>query len=298
MTTNIFKHAAIALLLAGSFSSCREQVENTPFPEPIEISFTEYSLCKDFYDLCRCQDMNENEKTKIMIINSQKELENFIIPQYSDTNCPIFSGIDFSKYTLLLVQGWAPSRWFYTTPDEYPSLSLPKLQQLSLNKYVLNIEMRASDDNSNRQWNRAFILDKINHKSIVELEVIIQLEDELTVKQHDESASIVGKWKLVKEQMSGMGCPPQLITDFSHDHVVYEFKPDGIVTITSNTDDYSGLKVGDHSYSFVETSESYWAAYWLETDDLFRARYSIFSDQLVIDYGYMDYATFYFIKIH
>ena len=297
MTKRIFKQALIILLLAGSFSSCSEQADNTPFPEPIAISFTEYSLCNDFYHLCRCKDMNEDEKTKIMIINSQKEMENFIIPQNSDTNCPIFSGIDFSKYTLLLVQGWAPSFCFYTSPEDYPSLSLPKLQQFSLKNFVLNIEMRASNNGSNRQWNRAFIVDKINQKSIVELEVNIQLEDKLTFT-HDESASIAGKWRLVKEEMSGMGCPPHLITDFSQYNIVYEFKPDGVLTITSNTDYYRGLKVGDHSYSFVETSDFYGTAYWLETDDLSRARYFISSEQLVIDYTYMDYDAFHFVKIH
>ena len=108
--------------------------------------------------------------------------------------------------------------------------------------------------------------------------------------------SIVGKWRLVKRQDAGMSCPPQLITDFSHDHVVYEFKPDGVLTVTSDTDYYAYF-VGDHSYSFIETSEFYGTAYLLETDGRSRALYSISSEQLLIDYQYLDGPSFYFVKI-
>ena len=61
-----------------------------------------------------------------------------------------------------------------------------------------------------------------------------------------EPASFIGKWKLVKS-VGGYG----FVTDLSKYNIVYEFHPNGILTITGALDD-ARFKSGDYLYSIVE----------------------------------------------
>jgi uncharacterized repeat protein (TIGR02543 family) len=89
---------------------------------PVEIPFTEYSLEGTF-----CQWKNLNYDNKIIVINSNEKLENYI--NCSDGN---FQEIDFSKYTLLLANG--------TTRKGIYKIN-KNILQLSINKYKLDIEI-------------------------------------------------------------------------------------------------------------------------------------------------------------
>jgi len=69
---------------------------------------------------------------------------------------------------------------------------------------------------------------------------------------HDESASIFGKWKLVKEILVFTSNGPKLF-DYSKKNIVYEFKENGVLTISGVSHD-TGLD-GEHFYS-IEDDES------------------------------------------
>lgn len=58
---------------------------------------------------------------------------------------------------------------------------------------------------------------------------------------------IVGKWKLVKAT-EAWGMNPQT-TDHSCDHIIYEFRKDGKLVITS---DIEGELEGEYSYTYIE----------------------------------------------
>ncbi|MDR0763074.1 MAG: hypothetical protein LBF01_01070, partial [Bacteroidales bacterium] len=67
MKKTILKKSAILLILAGMIIACKEE-EN----KPIEIPFTEYSLAET-----SCQWINLDYDNKIIVINSNEELENY-----------------------------------------------------------------------------------------------------------------------------------------------------------------------------------------------------------------------------
>ena len=67
----------------------------------------------------------------------------------------------------------------------------------------------------------------------------------------DESANIIGKWKLVKGYRFFMKEGPSC-SDFSRCNIVYEFKPNGVLTISGQSRHLPFIhnnKKGDHSYS-------------------------------------------------
>jgi len=301
---SIFKISAILLISAIFAIGCNETGKVNDDGRPIELSIKEYSLCVIEYLLCddygigECfwTDINEQEKAKINIINSTTEMEQYITHCKYCLPCTTPT-IDFSKYTLLLVQGWAPSYRFYTTLEDFPKLSLPQLQSFSSNKYVLNIEMITSNDNADRQWNRAFIVNKLCDKSIVELVVNIKVEEKMTVI-HNESASIIGKWKLLKEQQSGFGCTPALIVDYSQYSVEYDFAPNGVLKITKDKDINSLPKAGEYLYSFIEEEHIIFGTqYWLKIDNT-KYYYGVSFEHLLIDFSYVDGSTYYLVKIN
>ena len=259
----------------------------------------------------RCEWVNlEEGETRVIIINSKKELDNYLVhnPYYINSDpCPqnpfdeySYRMFDFSKHSLLLVQGWAIGGGdIYTTPEEYLHPPLPEFRQLSPNEFLLIIEMRLINKNIYEQWNRAFIVKKLSDASIVKLDVTIQLEDEWEVI-HDETASIIGKWKLVEERISGFsGCIPRYRTDYSQSNVEYEFKRNGVLTISGDAGYPIWPKIGDHFYSFIEGSHVYRYDYYLEIGDPDYSsyfQYRISSEQLAIDQRFVDGNAYYFVK--
>jgi hypothetical protein len=118
------------------------------------ISFMEYSL-----EGTLCQWTNLDYDNKVIIINSEEELEKYI--RCIETNHPT---IDFSSHTMLLVSG--------KTDYEITEVLAKNLLKLSPNKYKLNIEITINttvEDES--KWIIAIIVKKLNEESVVALNV-------------------------------------------------------------------------------------------------------------------------------
>jgi len=150
LNNKIFKHAAIMLLLAGSFVSCGN--ENN---DPVETPFTEYSLAGTF-----CQWTNLNYDDKIIVINSNEKLASYI-------NCleGNYPEIDFLKYTLLLANGIVPNGCI---------IKKCLLQQLSINGYKLDIEILTDISEIMCPWVMALIVNKLKEESNIELKIIVK----------------------------------------------------------------------------------------------------------------------------
>ncbi len=146
MKTQFLQFAVLLLALVGSVCACDEK------NEPVEIPFTEYSLDGTLL----CEWTNLDYDNKVIIINSNEELENYV-------NCMDGSNypeVDFSKYTLLLARG----KVAYQDQLEYASM-----QQLSAKKYVMKVYLRPSLAAAFAYWQMPIIIDKIADDSAIEL---------------------------------------------------------------------------------------------------------------------------------
>jgi hypothetical protein len=111
----------------------------------------------------QCQWINLAYDSKIILINSNEELEKHIT--CTDNNN--FPAIDFSEHTLLLVSG--------KTNNGICEINAIDLQQLSADKYELNIEITLNDATDIEEWATAFIVKKLNERSNVELKVTTEV---------------------------------------------------------------------------------------------------------------------------
>ena len=102
--------------------------------------------------------MNSN---RVFIINSNEELKKYI--GCMDDNYP---DIDFSKYTVLLVSG--------VTPNLVSEVNVSSFQQLSTNKYKLDVEVLMGDATMPDIWVIALVTSKLSTRSEVGLNVTIQ----------------------------------------------------------------------------------------------------------------------------
>ncbi len=87
----ILKLTVMLLLLAGGLGSCDKDENN-----PTEIPFTDYSL-----EGTSCRWTNLGYDEKVIIINSDEELKNYIACEGEN-----YPDIDFSQSTLLLASGY------------------------------------------------------------------------------------------------------------------------------------------------------------------------------------------------
>ncbi|MCL2435784.1 MAG: hypothetical protein FWD09_06575, partial [Lentimicrobiaceae bacterium] len=149
----LLKLTAFLLVLTGIASSCNPECPpDCPDEYPKNISFTEYSLLET-----SCQWQNLPYDEKVMIINSSEELEKYISCTEGD-----YPAIDFLKHSLLLVSG--------KLINGITSITVKNLQQLSSNKYELNIEVEVYSSNLHK-WNAAILIDKLSEESYVGLKV-------------------------------------------------------------------------------------------------------------------------------
>ena len=135
------------------------------FKEKMEentVTFTEFSLSE-------CRWLNITEWTDqelcansngVVIINSNEKLRQYI--ECVDGNYPY---IDFSKYTLLLVSG--------VTPNLVNEVTINSFQQLSVNKYKLDVEVLMGDATMPDKWVTALVINKLSIQSEIELDVTI-----------------------------------------------------------------------------------------------------------------------------
>ena len=149
MKITLLKFTAFLLIVTGSFSSCREKEYNYP----IDIPFTEYSLKETL-----CHWTNLNYDNKLIVINNNSELRNYI-------NCSggTYPEVDFSRHNLLLVSGRVGGVIKINT----------RFLQLSANEYKLDIEIiRGSwHPGLEEPWDLALIVKKMNQKDHIEINV-------------------------------------------------------------------------------------------------------------------------------
>jgi len=122
--------------------------------EPIEIPFTEYSLFNT-----GCWWTYVNNPNEIIIINNKEELEEYIT--CGDTNYPV---VDFSKHTLLHACGG--------TSNGISNIS-KKLQRLSTNEYILNVEITLDAAMVAQGWGFVLITSKLSETSSIKLNTTI-----------------------------------------------------------------------------------------------------------------------------
>lgn len=126
---------------------------------PIDIPFTEYLLAGTF-----CQWINLNYDDKIIVINSNEQLASYINCQ--EENYP---EINFSKYTLLLAHGKAPS--------SIVNVNCSSLQQYSEQNYKMEVEVAVGDATVLSNWQIPVIIGKLDEKSIIELIITIKYSE-------------------------------------------------------------------------------------------------------------------------
>jgi len=155
-TQSVVKRGTVAMLcviLSGLFlvAGCKKDPVTSgggdpgggEEPEyPIEIAFEEYSLET-------CQWTNLAYDDKVMLINSDEELERYIACTGDS-----YPAVDFSEYTLLLASG--------KTNGIVSDVAVKDLQQLSASEYELNIEITQSVFAIVEEWTVALIVEKVN----------------------------------------------------------------------------------------------------------------------------------------
>jgi hypothetical protein len=147
MKTKILQTAAVLLVLAAGFSSCKKEKEN----EPVEISFTEYSLAG-----ISCWWTNF-DFGKVTIINSNAELEKYVT--CTEGTLP---EIDFSKNTLLRAGGGTTNGVAKITTSFY---------QNSDNKYTLNVKILLNFTMVAEGWAIGIVVPKLSDKAEINLNV-------------------------------------------------------------------------------------------------------------------------------
>lgn len=137
------------LLMAGVAASCEEKIVDTS--KPIEIPVTEYSLYET-----DCWWTNY-EPNNVIVISSNEDLEKCIA--CSDDNT--YPAIDFSKYTLLLAQGYATNGVGFT--EATLSWDAP-------NAYILKVTVHVGMTAVAPGWIGAYLTSKLPQEAEVLLE--------------------------------------------------------------------------------------------------------------------------------
>ena len=143
---------SILLLLAGISSSCNPEKDKYPK----DVSFTEYSLQENL-----CQWANLPYDNNVLIINSNEELKKYL--SCSDDMFPV---IDFTKHSLLLASGEVDKGVY--------KVKVISLQQFSLKKYDLSVEVTTNDTATNNSWCKALLVEKLGTESDFKLNVTLK----------------------------------------------------------------------------------------------------------------------------
>jgi len=154
------KDAIAALLVSAVIAAgCERKTEKEDVP--IDIPFTEFLLQS-------CQWSNLDYDGKVIIINDFEELAKYTSCQ--NPNWLIRDNkIDFASHTLLLASGSIGDDISFVAKD---------LQQLSENKYAVNVEILLNKEFEDKQWRIAILTDKLAESSSVGLKVKTLYEDE------------------------------------------------------------------------------------------------------------------------
>ncbi|MDR1739820.1 MAG: hypothetical protein LBR45_03595 [Bacteroidales bacterium] len=147
----------LLLIMAVGFASCGDKEPEEKYP--LEVPFTEYSLEDTSCAWKTLEYGSEPNPSEIAVINSNEELENYFV--CTEGSLP---EIDFSKHTLLLARGLTSSGIYKIEK---------KLEQLSTDKYQLNVEIELNFLTVIESWNLTFITKKLNKDSEVKFNVTI-----------------------------------------------------------------------------------------------------------------------------
>ena len=147
--------ACVTFFIASGCGNSNTTLENNGEEDgSIDISFTEYSLAETS---CQWKNLRyEGYDGEIIIINSEKKMENYI----TDCSCPI---IDFSKHTLLLVNG--------LSPNNIEKIKNIVFSKNSANEYNLNIIIHLGVSRVITSWNVSILVPKMTNNSVVKLDV-------------------------------------------------------------------------------------------------------------------------------
>jgi len=152
MKKRLFISFLLLLLVAGVFFSCKKADTKHPAPDfPKKITFTEYSL-----DGTECRWMNLPYNNKVVVINSETDME-----QYITCSSGSYPEVDFEKHTLLLASGICYNEVF--------EVLVKQLTQNSLDKYSLDITLTLNDTCEGKEWVKILIIDKIGGEAKVKL---------------------------------------------------------------------------------------------------------------------------------
>jgi hypothetical protein len=271
---------AFLLILAGFLFSCTDDksvdnlienpvenpnviIEDIPFDTPVKISIEYYSL---YGTMCNWN--NRNNEGEVIVINSDEEMR-----KYLTCHMGTYHPIDFSKHSLLLVNSVASSGIYSISPEG--------MQQISSNKYVLDITLILNEITEPLEWDIKIRTDKLTNNASVELKV-----DELPA----DLTSIMGKWKLMKGSIFDMHTNSELEFDYSQHHIVYEFQTNGVLKVSGDANlELQYPTLGEHTYSIGNYKEILISSlhFW----------YQVSSTVLIIDGRPLDGPVFYFSKI-
>ena len=167
MKTDISKITAFLLTMAVTAAGCstsNNEDEDHPIEYPIDVSFTEYSLGAS----CQWLNLIDDNNGRVIVMNSSEELE-----EYVDCTGGSYSDIDFSKQTLLLINGVAT--------NAISGIS-KKLVRQSDNLYVLDIEITSNQITGDQSWNMALITNKLSEECAIELNVTTEIINEYPIE--------------------------------------------------------------------------------------------------------------------
>ena len=134
----------------------------------------------------------------------------------------------------------------------------------------------------------------------------VQIENPEEAIKHIDSelyALISGKWQLVEVREVFVPVPPHPSYDYSGYNIVYEFKTNGVLTVSGETydiDRYIGHEIGEHPYSFIDDDRGLGMPnlpFGLQIDN-FPYWYQISSEELKIDYSPGDGYIYFLIKLN
>ena len=133
------------------------QVDSVVFKngEPVEIPFTEYSL-----EGTSCQWANLGYDNKVIIINDNEELKNYI----TCTENGSYPDIDFSTRTLLLISGTSGDVW---------KINATFFENLEKG-YILEVILHVTIAAVVKDWNISILTSKIPNETDITLMVSLE----------------------------------------------------------------------------------------------------------------------------
>jgi hypothetical protein len=149
----IFLTAIICMTLFAGCNDKEKEVEETIVTYPIDIEVSDYSLAET-----PCRWNNQTVKAdSLYVIDSKNDLLTCISCQGA-----LVPYIDFDKHTLLLVRGGAP-HWVISTTRQF--------QQISINEYKLEIDIRMSMITMPGYWDIAILTPKLPGNAFIETDI-------------------------------------------------------------------------------------------------------------------------------